>query len=40
MRERKRGLRNREKKERKGSEIDVWPNGERWLGTNGVGEGG
>lgn len=27
------------KKKKKRSEIDVWPNGERWLGTNRVGEG-
>lgn len=26
-------------KKKKKSEIDVWPNGERWLGTNRVGEG-
>lgn len=41
----KRGLRSGKRKRKKifflkkGSEIDVWPNGERWLGTNRVGEG-
>lgn len=33
----KRGLGNKERE--KGCEIDVWPNGERWLEANGVGEG-
>lgn len=32
--------RGKEKRlKKKKSEIDVWPNGERWLGTNRVGEG-
>lgn len=30
----------KKQREKKGSEIDVWPNEERWLGSNGVGEGG